>query len=423
MTIGTFVTSTLGMNSQSHAMEQISANIANVKTTGYKKVDSRFETLVKEYNEIGVNTHYFSANNVDRRLVDISGQLKTTDSIYDLAISGRGFFVVEGQNNTLYSRAGDFQATAVTPPGHSPQTVNFYRPSEAGVVTQSAPATYFINPSGYYVMGWNYNNDSEAFSSSLEPVIISPMEYYPGHQTTEMSFKGNINAAATETQVLKFPVYDKDFTQHNMTMKWEPQNSANEWRVTVDIDGAAVTSEPVEVIFDGNGRIKTPDSRTLTMLDVTWDNGGTSSIKMDFQLFTQFANTLNGEVLSQDGKGFGALTSTAWDENGVLNATYSNGKTIPVCKVAVAQVQVPNMMEAVSGNMFAYNQQAGNLEILDLQETRTETTVLGGKTEESNVLLEEEFTNMIITQRAYSSNVKTFTTVNEMTQEAISILT
>ena len=142
-----------------------------------------------------------------------------------------------------------------------------------------------------------------------------------------------------------------------------------------------------------------------------------------FNNFTQFSNTLNGEVLSQDGKGFGVLTSVAWDENGVLNATYSNGSNIPVCKVAVAHVQVPNMMEAVSGNMFAYNQKAGNLEVIDLQNTRTETTVQGGKTEASNVSLEEEFTNMIVSQRAYSSNVKTFTTVNEMTQEAINILT
>lgn len=421
MTIGTFVTSTMGMHSQSHAMEQISANIANVKTTGYKKVDTRFETFIKEYSHIGLDTHYLTSNVVDRRMVDINGQLQTTDSIYDLALTGKGFFIVEGQNNTLYSRAGDFQATAVTPTGYSAKSVTYYRPSEAGVITQSAPATYFTNSAGYYVMGWNYNSDAEAFSSSLEPVIISPMEYYPGHQTTQMSFKGNINAAATDTQLLKFPVYDKNFAQHNMTMKWEPQHDANTWLVTIDIDGAAVASEPIQVTFDEFGKLTSPVPST--MLNVAWEKGGTSPIKLDMQHFTQFANTLTGEVLSQDGKGFGVLTSAAWDENGVLNAAYSNGSSIPVCKVAVAHIQVPNMMEAVSGNMFAYNQNAGNLEIVDLQNTRTETTVQGGKTEASNVSLEEEFTNMIVSQRAYSSNVKTFTTVNEMTQEAISILT
>ena len=319
-----------------------------------------------------------------------------------------------------YSRAGDFQATAVTPQGYKPQTVTYYKPTESGVVTQSSPASYFTNASGYYVMGWNYNNDNEAFSSTLEPVIISPMEYYPGHKTTQMSFKGNINAAATETQLLKFPIYDNDFTQHNMMMKWEPQSDANTWLVTIDIDGASVGSEPIQVTFDSNAKLTSPVPSTD--LQITWEDGTASTVTLDMQHFTQYANTLNGEVLSQDGKGFGSLVSTAWDENGILNATYSNGSSIPVCKVALAQVQVPNMMEAVSGNMFAYNENAGNLEVVDLQNTLTETTVQGGKIESSNVTLEEEFTNMIVTQRAYSSNVQTFTTANEMTQEAINIL-
>lgn len=420
MALGTFVTSTMGMHSQSHALEQISANIANVNTVGYKKVETRFETQMTKFNEIGTDSHLFSAGVVDRRMVDVAGVLNTTNSIYDLGISGQGFFIVEGQNQTFYSRAGDFQATAVTPQGYKPQTVTYYRPTESGVVTQSSPASYFTNASGYYVMGWNYNNDNEAFSSTLEPVIISPMEYYPGHKTTQMSFKGNINAAATETQLLKFPIYDNDFTQHNMMMKWEPQNDANTWLVTIDIDGASVGSEPIRVTFDSNAKLTSPVPSTD--LQITWEDGTAGAVTLDMRHFTQYANTLNGEVLSQDGKGFGSLVSTAWDENGVLNATYSNGSSIPVCKVALAQVQVPNMMEAVSGNMFAYNENAGNLEVVDLQNTLTETTVQGGKIESSNVTLEEEFTNMIVTQRAYSSNVQTFTTANEMTQEAINIL-
>lgn len=420
MALGTFVTSTMGMHSQSHALEQISANIANVNTVGYKKVETRFETQMTKFNEIGTDSHLFSAGVVDRRMVDVAGVLNTTNSIYDLGISGQGFFIVEGQNQTLYSRAGDFQATAVTPQGYKPQTVTYYKPAESGVVTQSSPASYFTNASGYYVMGWNYNNDNEAFSSTLEPVIISPMEYYPGHKTTQMSFKGNINAAATETQLLKFPIYDNDFTQHNMMMKWEPQSDANTWLVTIDIDGASVGSEPIQVTFDSNAKLTSPVPSTD--LQITWEDGTAGTVTLDMRHFTQYANTLNGEVLSQDGKGFGSLVSTAWDENGVLNATYSNGSSIPVCKVALAQVQVPNMMEAVSGNMFAYNENAGNLEVVDLQNTLTETTVQGGKIESSNVTLEEEFTNMIVTQRAYSSNVQTFTTANEMTQEAINIL-
>ena len=422
MTIGTFVTSTLGMTSQSHAIDQISANIANVNTTGYKKVNTRFETFIKEYNEMGVDTHYLSCNSVDRRMVDINGEMNVTESLYDLAISGRGFFVVQGTGSTLFSRAGDFQPTAVTPAGFPAQSVTYNRPDgEGGVITQSSPATYFTNSSGYYVMGWNYNAETDKFSSSLEPVIISPMEYYIGHQTTQMSFKGNINGAATTPQLVRFDVYDANYNRHDMTMNWQPQHDPGVWLIDIDIDGGAVTSGPVRVAFDEFGQLISP--KPSTSISVAYNGGGSGTIDLNFQHMTQYANSLKMDLLSSDGNGYGALISSSWDENGVLNARYTNGSTVPVCKVAVAQVQVPNMMEALSGNMFSYNQRAGNLEIVDLQETRTETTIQGGARETSNVSLEEEFTNMIISQRAYSSNVKTFTTVNEMTQEAIGILT
>ena len=93
MAIGNYVTSTMGMHAQAHALEQISSNIANVNTVGYKKVNARFETQMSIYNEIGTDSHSFTAGNVDRRMVDIAGVLSTTNSVYDLGISGRGFLM------------------------------------------------------------------------------------------------------------------------------------------------------------------------------------------------------------------------------------------------------------------------------------------------------------------------------------------
>ena len=420
MALATFVTSTMGIHAQSHALEQISENIANVNTTGYKKVETRFETQLTRFNDTGTDSHLFSAGVQDRRMIDVAGVLNTTNSVYDLGISGQGFFIVNGDTETLYSRAGNFQPSAITPQGYSAKTITYQRPDQNGNVLQSSPASYLINDAGYYVMGWNYNTEKEAFSSDLEPVIISPMEYYPGQETTQMSFKGNINASETETQLLKFTIYDNAFKAHTMTMKWTAQNEPNTWLVAVDIDGAAINSEPVKVKFDKNGKLTEP--LPTSELQVSWQNGNTGTIRLDMRHFTQYATSLSGEVLSQDGKGFGTLTGSAWDENGILNATYSNGIQIPVCKVALARVPVPNMMEAVSGNMFTYNENAGDLEIVDLQNSATQTTIQGGTIETSNVSLEEEFTNLIITQRAYSGNVQTFTATNEMTQEAINIL-
>ncbi len=420
MALSTFITSVTGMQAQSYALDQISQNVANVNTTGYKKVETLFETQMTSYSEMASGDHFFSSGVVSRQMIDIAGVLNTTNSLYDLGISGEGFFVLERADQTLYSRAGDFQATYTTPTGYTAQEITYYSPTDCGVTTQSVPATYFSNSSGYYVMGWNYNDATGEYSSSLEPVIISPMEYYPGKATTEMSFKGNIDASATETQMLSFPIYDNNYSQKDMYMNWEPQDTENTWLVTIQIEGATVTSGQIEVSFDENGNLISPVPSTD--ISLTWDEGGGTSVNLDLSNFTQYAYNLSGEVLSQDGSGFGSLTGRSWDDNGVLSATYSNGVTIPVCKVALAQVTVPNNMVAVSDNMFAYSSDAGTLEIVDLQSSATSTTIEGGTLEASNVVLEDELANMIVTQRAYSSNAQSFTTANEMMEEAISII-
>lgn len=237
-----------------------------------------------------------------------------------------------------------------------------------------------------------------------------------------MAVKGNIPADATDTQMLKFGVYDTDFKQHGLVTKWSRVENTNSWSVELSLqDGGAVTSGPIEVQFDEMARmIKPTDSVSVS---VDWGNGRTGEIALDLTKMTQYASALNGTVYDQSGKGFGALTGTSWTNEGVLIASYSNGASLPVCKIAVAQVQVPNSMEAVSGTMFAYTPEAGNLEIVDLQETLTETTISGGILESANVSLEEEFTDLVTCQRAYSGSVNAFTTTNEMTQEAIRILT
>lgn len=423
MTIGSFVTSSLGMQAQSHALQQISANVANVSTTGYKKVNARFETLMTVYNDNGSSSNYFSANNVDSRMVDLEGQATITDSLYDLSLTGRGFFVMQGTYQTLYTRAGEFQATAETPPGQAPQTITYNVPADGGGTrTQTKAVSYFKNADGYYVMGWNYDAGREAFSSSLEPIAITPADYYSGHETTKLALKGNVPADATEPQKLKFGIYDSEFNMHGLTTTWTKTSSGNTWTIDLALDnGGAVTSGPIEVRFDEMARLVSPTGTVPVSVD--WGNGQSGTIDLDLRNMTQFAKGLNASVLDQDGKSTGVLTKMSWTSDGVLTASYSNGASTPVCKVAIAHVQVPNSMEAVSGTMFAHTPEAGSLEIVDLQTTRTETTVQGGRLESSNVSLEEEFSELVICQRAYSGSVNAFTTANEMTQETIAILT
>lgn len=422
MTLGVFTTSIMGMNAQAHAMGQISTNVANVNTVGYKRAETLFETKMSIYSHASQDKNSYSAGVVDRRQIDVAGQLNETGSIYNLALNGQGFFIVDNGRDTYYSRAGDFMTTAVAPQGAKPQQVEVYQPQGNGVLTKSASAAYLINSSGFYVQGWNADIDGN-FSNTLEPVIVSPSEYYPGHATTVMQLKGNINATAMdEQQVISFPVYDSSYVAKSANMMFDHVPNADTWDVKMNVAGAvSVELNPPQVRFNEGAKMTSPEDKKITAT-VTWEDGKTSTFTMDVSLVTQYAAVTQGSVLSQDGYPYGNFTDFVWDANGVLSANYDNGKRVAVCKVAVAQVQVPNNMEAISGNMFAYSRDCGNLSVVDLEETDASVQVSGGWLEKSNVALEDEFSKMIITQRAYSSNTKTFSTINEMTQEAISIL-
>jgi flagellar basal-body rod protein FlgF len=93
-------------------LNNISANLANVSTTGYKKSRVSFESILRGAQQIkqanGINYSRIRENFTDFS----AGPIKETDSPLDLAINGDGFFKVQGPNGTLYTRKGDFTLDA-----------------------------------------------------------------------------------------------------------------------------------------------------------------------------------------------------------------------------------------------------------------------------------------------------------------------
>jgi flagellar hook protein FlgE len=100
-------TAVSGMNAQANRLSTVSDNIANVNTSGYKAVSTAFSSLVLpsgsgNYNSGGVTTTV-------RQAVSDQGDISYTTSGYDLAISGDGFFIVQGADGVpVLTRAGDF---------------------------------------------------------------------------------------------------------------------------------------------------------------------------------------------------------------------------------------------------------------------------------------------------------------------------
>jgi flagellar basal-body rod protein FlgF len=97
-----------GAISREQSINNISANLANVNTTGYKRSLVSFESLLKGERQIneakGINYSRVRQNYTDFT----EGAIRPTDNPYDMAIQGEGFFKVLGPDGPLYTRRGDF---------------------------------------------------------------------------------------------------------------------------------------------------------------------------------------------------------------------------------------------------------------------------------------------------------------------------
>ena len=123
---GALFTGVSGLNSQGQKIGIISDNIANVNTVGYKKAEASFETLV--VNQFGSSSYSpGGAIATSRYHIDQQGLLSTTSAPTDVAISGKGFFVVNAEPDSsgqaLFTRAGSFRQDAT---GEFKNAAGFY---------------------------------------------------------------------------------------------------------------------------------------------------------------------------------------------------------------------------------------------------------------------------------------------------------
>jgi len=141
-------TGTMGMLAQWTNLDVVANNLANVDTSGYKKD----ETIFMPFHEILIHRLYDNYIMTKQGLRDkrppvgpvgtgvgiddiatlySQGPIQKTDNQFDLAISGKGFFTIEGLNKKIfYTRNGTFTLDAegylVTKDGYKVLGLNGY---------------------------------------------------------------------------------------------------------------------------------------------------------------------------------------------------------------------------------------------------------------------------------------------------------
>ena len=407
-----------GLKAQSQSMGIISDNIANVNSVGYKGAKARFSTFV---TTSPTTTHYAAGGVRSFPLVQVDkqGLVESSDSSTDLAVVGRGFFVVNS--------------------AQQPTPTDTYSFTRAGAFTLDSDG-YLVNTAGFYLQGWPTDSagvPTPANLSSVNNLSTINVANVAGtaKPTTQVTLGANLPASAaigatTTTNVL---IYDALGVAHNLAMTWT-KTATNAWSMAVGNPTLASNSATVTgtttggggtMTFNGNG---TP--ATITMANVTitpWTTGANASnIALNFGTVnmadgvTQFSSNYSTNFINQDGIEFGEFSDVTIDDNGLVTALFENGDSLPIYKIPLATFNAPNGLKAKSGNVFSQTNVSGQYTLNPANVGRS-GLLAPSALESANVDLGTEFTNMIVTQRAYSAAAKIITTSDEMINELVNI--
>jgi flagellar hook protein FlgE len=185
--------------------------------------------------------------------------------------------------------------------------------------------------------------------------------------------------------------------------------------VTFNTDGTLASTTPSPPVLSLTGSTTGAADNTITLNLGTV--GGTDGL-------TQYASGLSTPAVNitgieSDGLAFGKLSNISVGDNGVVNATYSNGQTIAIYKIPVATFAAADQLEAQSNWLYSTTAESGTAA---LQESGTNGagTIYGSELESSTTDTNEQFSSMISAQQAYSAASQVITAVNKMFDTLIS---
>jgi flagellar hook protein FlgE len=441
---GSLFSAVSGLNAQSQAMAMISDNVANVNTVSYKAAQAQFSTLVTRSGTSGAySSGGAQASTVYR--IDQQGLIQATTSPTDMAIDGNGFMVVnsrsDGSGEQLYTRAGSFQQDFL---GNLRNNAGFYLQGwlldanqqivnvnqlatvNTRVINGLAAATTNVD------LGANLDATQTAFAGA----------YTAGDMATYAATDGVSGVAPHLLRALQ--VFDPLGGAHNVQIAFLRDPAANTWNVELYADPAEVEAADHPdgllatgtLVFNGDGTLAsstlTPTYPTATAgapVGINWlDSSGPDDSSITFDLGTvdtadgisQFASDYNIAFVNQNGSEVGDLNGVTIDDEGFVVATFTNGATQRIYRLPLATFANPLALDPRTGNVYAQTSGSGEFNLRNAGEGGA-GTIVPSALEGANVDLADEFTKMIVTQRAYSANARVITTTDQMLDELVHI--
>lgn len=429
--LGAMNTAISGLTAQSNAFSNISDNVANSQTIGFKRIDTNFVDYLTT-STIATNSSGVVIARPDY-VNDVQGTIQQRENPLSLAITGPGFFAVSQPTGVsggvptfkpeqFFTRAGDFQMDA---------------------------SGYLVNSAGGYLNGWSVDSTTgEPNRATLVPIQVDQSIFNPV-ATGQVSLSANLPAtpAVGSTMSSQLQIYDTLGSMHTVTLDWV-QNSSNDWTVSISsaddtalairgtaniLFGPLASANPVPDGTVGNitgmsGSVTTTGYSAGGDAVLTFDTdvgNGPQTIILDLGTYgntiglTQFSGSqYNLRSMNQDGVPPGSFASISTRINGDIVENYDNGQTRIIARVPLVTFQNPNALQRQDGQAFTATIDSGT-PISGEAGSNGAGNLVTGAVESSNVDIASEFSKLIVAQRAYSANTKMITTADELLQQTI----
>ena len=365
-----------GLNAAFTRLRTTANNIANVETTGFKQ--SRTELAsIPDANGVEVS---------NIRQSTTQGVLQQTYQGQDLAIKGDGYFLVSQNGKPSYTRAGAF-----------------------GINRDG----FVVNSQQQHLMGFTPGNGGSPVNLKFDTKTLAPTA------TKNVDINVNLDATAAAPNSAFDPnnpssfnaqtsstVYDSLGAQHQVNVYYRNTGTPNQVEIHTSIDGNSVGGVQT-LAFDSSGTLSSPPSGQVALPTYNPGNGATNiNLNLDVSKTTRTGSGFAVNSITQDGSPAAKPTGINIDDSGNVSASFSNGKSSSLGRIAIAQFPNPQGLKPEGNGNYSATSASGDVSFGGHVEA--------GALESSNVNLDEQFVNLMSAQHAAEAAAKVIKTENKM---------
>jgi flagellar hook protein FlgE len=398
-----------GLESDTTALNTIANDLANLNSTGFKAQTVNFEDLFyQQYGEQGSGDLIQQGEGDQVATIQsqfTQGSIVSTGNATDVAIDGNGFFILGKGGGDIYTRDGNFGLT-----------------SDGQLISQSG-----LPVMGYPAVGGVVNTNSP-----LTTINVPVGQVEPPQASSSFGMTANLDASATAGTTVpgQITLYDSLGVSHIATVTYT-KTANNTWSYSIALpagDATASANTTGTLTFNSSGNLTSP-AADVTGVSFTGLSDGAANMTLSFNVLgsngsptiTQTSAASAVSATTQNGYASGQYTGFSVAADGTVEVSFSNDQTLAVGKLAMANVANLQGLQLLGGGNYAATQASGQ-PATGASGSAGLGTFEDASLEESNVNISQEFSDLIIAQRAFEANSKAITTFDTVAQETINMI-